>query len=109
MNDGPTEREFGELRGEVQGIRRGLNDLAESNSREHAENGARIERLADEMRAAVKGKADSEWVRDQEARLRGVEGQIQEGRGVFRAANVAKGLFYAATPFLIYLLTKGLG
>jgi hypothetical protein len=106
---GPSEREFGELRGEVQGIGRRLDELAESNAREHAENGARMERLAAEMRTAVEGKASNEWVREHEARLRQVEGKWSEGRGAFRLANVGKGIFIVVTPFLIYLLAEGIG
>ena len=109
MTNGPTEREFGELRGEVQGISRRLDELAESNAREHAENGARMERMARDLRAAVEVKADEEWVREHEARLRQVEGKWSEGRGAYRLANVAKGAFLVVTPFLIYLLSKGLG
>jgi hypothetical protein len=105
----PSEREFGELRGEVRSIRQGLDDLAASNAREHAENGARMERFAKEMRTAVESRASATWVRDQEARVRELEQKLSEGRGAFRLANVAKGAFIAATPFLVYLLTKGLG
>jgi hypothetical protein len=106
---GPSEQEFGELRGEVKGIGRALDELRGSNAREHAENGARMERFAAEMRTAVEGKASNEWVREHEDRIRQVEGNWREGKGALRLANVAKGVFYAATPFLIYLLTKGLG
>jgi hypothetical protein len=106
---GPSEREFGELRGEVQGVGRRLDELAKTNAKEHAENGARMERFAAEMRSAVEGKASTEWVREHENRIRKVEGNWSEGRGVFRAANVAKGILYAATPYLIYLLSKGIG
>jgi hypothetical protein len=105
---GPTDREFGELRGEVQGIGRRLDELAESNAREHAENGARMERLAREMRTSIDSKASAERVAGFEKRLRGVEDAVTEGKGALRLANIAKGIFYAATPFAIYFLSKGL-
>jgi len=105
----PSEREFGELRGEVKGIGRALDELRDSNAKEHAENGARMERFAAEMRTAVEGKASNEWVREHESRLRQVEGKWSEGRGAFRLANVGKGIFVVVTPFLIYLLSKGFG
>jgi hypothetical protein len=106
---GPSEREFGELRGEVQGVGRRLDELAKTNAKEHAENGARMERFAAEMRSAVEGKASNEWVREHEDRIRKVEGKWNEGRGAYRLANVGKGIFVVVTPFLIYLLSKGIG
>lgn len=106
---GPTDREFGELRGEVQGIGRRLEELAESNAREHAENGARMERFSAEIREAVEGKASKGWVREHEDRLRQVEGNWREGKGAFRVANAAKGLFIVATPFAIYFLSEVIG
>jgi hypothetical protein len=106
---GPTDREFGELRGEVQAIGRRLDELAESNAREHAENGARMERLAADMREAVREKASTAWVREHEARLRQVEGWKSEGKGAFRLVNLAKGIFVVTTPFLIYFLSEVLG
>ena len=105
----PNDREFGELRGEVKGIRRGLDELAASNAREHAENGARMERFAQEMRNAINDKASAERVRRLEGRQRQVEDKLTEGKGALRAANIGKGIFYALTPFAIYLLSKGLG
>jgi hypothetical protein len=105
----PSEREFGELRGEVRGIRRGLDELTASNAREHAENGARMERFTAEVRRAIDEKAGAGRVESVEDRLRGVEDKLTEGKGALRAANIGKGIFYALTPFAIYFLSKGLG
>jgi hypothetical protein len=58
----PSEREFGELLGEVRAVRNQVTDLQRTNSAEHAANARRMERIEEKLEVGLGKKADVTWV-----------------------------------------------
>lgn len=92
----PTDKEFGELIGEVRGMRAQVTDLQDSNRREHEENGRRFEHLRSEVRESISTKADQEEVDEVKRDVV----SLRETRAGNRARDsVLKGALGAALTF----------
>lgn len=95
----PSDREFGELSGEVRGLSRQIQEMREANSREHGE----VVRRLEDLRNEVSGKASGERVEKVEARTDSLESTRDEGKGAAWAIKLAQGAIIA----LLGLLASG--
>lgn len=101
----PTDKEFGELIGEVRGMRAQLTDLQRTNAEEHAANGRRFEQMRAEVREGLAAKAerdDVEELRDDVNELK-LTGARTSGRDS-TIGSFAKGAFGALVTILASLL-----
>jgi len=108
-NEREIGEQIGELRSDVRGVAGDVKELQRTNAEEHGKNSARLERMEGNLRAALETKADIDWVREHEGRLRIVEGKWLEGKGAVRLIQIAKGILLALVPFAVLLLAKALG
>lgn len=99
----PSEKEFGELIGEVKAIGRQIADMERRNSEEHA---AVITRL-DGLRSDLDRKASEEWVKEHDGRIDSLEQTRDEGKGAAWAVKFAQGVGLFLIGLLGLLLAKG--
>jgi hypothetical protein len=99
---GPTDREFGELIGEVRGMRKELADLQRTNSEEHRQNGERFNRLEGRVQEALDSKADKKIIEDQAKALDSLRqdqskrlGRDSFAKSAFGALVGGLGVFFA--------------
>lgn len=110
----PSPREFGELVGELRGLRgqvtdlHGMvSDLQRSNAQEHAANGRRFEQMRAEVREGLSGKADKEEVGDIRNDVKKLSRKSNENQG--RDSVIGKLIMGSIGGAVTFILSALLG
>lgn len=96
MNPPASEKELGELIGEVRALGKQVAEMRAENTVEHGEVVRRLEGLRQE----VSGKASEEWVKDHEDRIDSLESTRDKGSGAAWAIRIAQGILLLALAVL---------
>jgi hypothetical protein len=103
LNPPASEKELGELIGEVRALGKQVAEMRAENTVEHGE----VVRRLEELRQEVGGKASEEWVKDHEGRIDSLESTRDEGKGAAFAVKVAQGVGLFLIAALGIIVAKG--
>lgn len=99
----PSEKEFGELLGEVKAIGRQIAKMEQTNSTEHAS----VIAAVGEVRRDLNMKASKTWVKEIADRTDKLESIRDEGSGAAKLIRIAQGALVAGVVFAGFVLGKG--
>lgn len=101
----PDEREFGELLGEMKGVRQQISDMQARNSEEHGRVMERLQKVEDKLDRRV----DWKWMNEQDLpdRVDRLEAKRDERRGQAALVKIAEGIALFAIALIGLLATKG--
>lgn len=88
MNPPASEKELGELIGEVRSLGKQVAEMRAENTVEHGE----VVRRLEELRQEVSNKASEEWVKDHETRIDSLESTRDKGAGAAWAVRIGQGI-----------------
>jgi hypothetical protein len=107
IGDSPTNREFGELTGEVKALSTQMTRMEDANSREHTAVMNRIDSLASEIRRALEAKASKDWVAQIDTEVDSLKTSRDQATGAFRLGGILKGVATFIIAAFGYILGGG--